>query len=115
MASIRRRNGKYQVQVRIGKYSTSKSFLLLSDAKEWARNQEIKASGRLFLGRQYQPKDFAEILSRYAEEITPAKRSVENEMIVIKALQRESWTRICLLYTSPSPRDGLLSRMPSSA
>ena len=28
----------------------------------------------------------------------------------------EVWfTRICLLYTSPSPRDGLLSRMPSSA
>ena len=29
----------------------------------------------------------------------------------------ESYMRIepCLLYTSPSPRDGLLSRMPSSA
>ena len=25
------------------------------------------------------------------------------------------WNNICLLYTSPSPRDGLLSRMPSSA
>ena len=25
------------------------------------------------------------------------------------------WSDICLLYTSPSPRDGLLSRMPSSA
>ena len=25
------------------------------------------------------------------------------------------WSIICLLYTSPSPRDGLLSRMPSSA
>ena len=25
------------------------------------------------------------------------------------------WPTICLLYTSPSPRDGLLSRMPSSA
>ena len=24
-------------------------------------------------------------------------------------------SRRCLLYTSPSPRDGLLSRMPSSA
>ena len=24
-------------------------------------------------------------------------------------------TKACLLYTSPSPRDGLLSRMPSSA
>ena len=26
-----------------------------------------------------------------------------------------TWYEICLLYTSPSPRDGLLSRMPSSA
>ena len=25
------------------------------------------------------------------------------------------WVPVCLLYTSPSPRDGLLSRMPSSA
>ena len=25
------------------------------------------------------------------------------------------WITSCLLYTSPSPRDGLLSRMPSSA
>ena len=30
-----------------------------------------------------------------------------------KAIQ--PWDYICLLYTSPSPRDGLLSRMPSSA
>src|SRR5665647_1575073 len=30
---------------------------------------------------------------------------------------RPRWARgsLCLLYTSPSPRDGLLSRMPSSA
>ena len=29
---------------------------------------------------------------------------------------RSDWMfRTCLLYTSPSPRDGLLSRMPSSA
>ena len=27
----------------------------------------------------------------------------------------EAEDRVCLLYTSPSPRDGLLSRMPSSA
>ena len=26
-----------------------------------------------------------------------------------------NWYQRCLLYTSPSPRDGLLSRMPSSA
>lgn len=98
MASIRRRNGKYQVQVRIGKYSTSKSFLLLSDAKEWARNQEIEASGRLFLGRQYQPRNFSEILTRYSKEITPLKRSAKNELIVIKAILRETWTRVDLRH-----------------
>ena len=27
----------------------------------------------------------------------------------------EAYAGPCLLYTSPSPRDGLLSRMPSSA
>ena len=30
-------------------------------------------------------------------------------------IPREEITNTCLLYTSPSPRDGLLSRMPSSA
>ena len=29
--------------------------------------------------------------------------------------QKLRLSRTCLLYTSPSPRDGLLSRMPSSA
>ena len=33
----------------------------------------------------------------------------------IGVLNRTSRFRTCLLYTSPSPRDGLLSRMPSSA
>ena len=28
---------------------------------------------------------------------------------------RADLSKVCLLYTSPSPRDGLLSRMPSSA
>ena len=30
-------------------------------------------------------------------------------------LKKHGLTNLCLLYTSPSPRDGLLSRMPSSA
>ena len=36
----------------------------------------------------------------------------------LAAMDREDAQRAfgnCLLYTSPSPRDGLLSRMPSSA
>ena len=42
------------------------------------------------------------------------------EAALIENIQRENLNVIeeanaCLLYTSPSPRDGLLSRMPSSA
>ena len=33
---------------------------------------------------------------------------------VVKTSKQKKYM-ICLLYTSPSPRDGLLSRMPSSA
>ena len=34
---------------------------------------------------------------------------------VSAALVNSALVTLCLLYTSPSPRDGLLSRMPSSA
>ena len=34
---------------------------------------------------------------------------------VLVPLDEAELAHICLLYTSPSPRDGLLSRMPSSA
>ena len=34
---------------------------------------------------------------------------------LLKNKNFNSFNYICLLYTSPSPRDGLLSRMPSSA
>ena len=43
------------------------------------------------------------------------KDLVKENGLYKKLWERELATRICLLYTSPSPRDGLLSRMPSSA
>ena len=42
-------------------------------------------------------------------DILPAPLGASEEQNAIEALGT------CLLYTSPSPRDGLLSRMPSSA
>ena len=50
MASIRRRNGKYQVQIRVGSYSRSQSFHKLNDAKSWARKEEELAEQRRYLG-----------------------------------------------------------------
>ena len=46
------------------------------------------------------------------------KTTLANELAVLiksKRLNADEIRKACLLYTSPSPRDGLLSRMPSSA
>ena len=43
--------------------------------------------------------------------IFTAKRPASGEEVTVTIAP----SGICLLYTSPSPRDGLLSRMPSSA
>ena len=52
----------------------------------------------------------------------PYKITVDNDFIgviegcaEITNVRENTWINPCLLYTSPSPRDGLLSRMPSSA
>ena len=40
---------------------------------------------------------------------------IEEQVLATDALAPYFQIELCLLYTSPSPRDGLLSRMPSSA
>src|SRR5680860_1307456 len=45
-------------------------------------------------------------------KVTHIQNGVE---VLSYTLWTPEWDAICLLYTSPSPRDGLLSRMPSSA
>ena len=44
--------------------------------------------------------------------VKPSRRLASGETVRIPPLYHAT---PCLLYTSPSPRDGLLSRMPSSA
>ena len=53
-------------------------------------------------------------INTFLEKLTnELKESWTGYQLVSKGMVKEF--RLCLLYTSPSPRDGLLSRMPSSA
>ena len=54
-------------------------------------------------GLEVEVIDDVEVVNDTPEEDRVAKKSEDNT------------PDVCLLYTSPSPRDGLLSRMPSSA
>ena len=50
-------------------------------------------------------------VKEYIERKLPVKLDINSETGDVIITLKEG----CLLYTSPSPRDGLLSRMPSSA
>ena len=74
----------------------------------------VSASGCLGLlqSREYMEQLRGDVDLATTIETTVVEHAFTNAEI--NAEWNERFT-ICLLYTSPSPRDGLLSRMPSSA
>ena len=76
----------------------------------YPRTTEQAKNLDLWLSDSNQKIDFIFFLN--VKKDTLIKR-IEKRKILEKRSDDESST--CLLYTSPSPRDGLLSRMPSSA
>ena len=70
----------------------------------------------IFSGKSY--REIKELLNVSHSFISEWKNQaifhgVESLKLQYKGTQ--GYLKACLLYTSPSPRDGLLSRMPSSA
>ena len=58
---------------------------------------------------------FASVGKQMANSM-PDSQGYEDYLTDMSHCQFQLWLLLdCLLYTSPSPRDGLLSRMPSSA
>ena len=78
---------------------------------ELPRNQFIVITGVSGSGKSTLAFDilYAEGQRRYVESLSAYARQF------LELMDKPDVEYICLLYTSPSPRDGLLSRMPSSA
>ena len=47
--------------------------------------------------------------------ISELKLGIQIEDLIFEILDKDTQSKTCLLYTSPSPRDYAASRMPSSA
>ena len=101
MATIRKRNNKYQVQVRIRGQYASDTFINLNNARSWIRHKEIELEDT-FLGKKYKPKTMLEILNEYKVKITPYKKSAHNELIIINALVKHNWMQKPLPLLCPS-------------
>ena len=66
--------------------------------------------------RKQKPKRAAaSTTTQSTQDNSKSKPSVNQSNVAVDQQPTEALANHCLLYTSPSPRDGLLSRMPSSA
>jgi integrase len=92
MASIRKRNGKFQVQIRRTGYPTiSKSFAQKKDAQEWARLREIELDRDELAPcrRNLSTIKLRDLVLRYMSEVLPEKRSQEVETIVLNRFLKD--------------------------
>ena len=85
-----------------------------SDAKGfWTKNKPVHFADYLTSAKS-RKKSWQNNVAIH-NELTNAKPT-KMHVLIEKALKRNNLnSHICLLYTSPSPRDATLSRMPSSA
>ena len=72
--------------------------------------EQMRAEIKDHISWTYGPSAWKEVL-----QIEARMRKQRKDELYRKQEQIDAMINFCLLYTSPSPRDGLLSRMPSSA
>ena len=101
MPSIRKRNNKYQVQVRTQGQQISKTFTLLKDAKKWGMFYESKINLGVDLEVLDKNLTLKYLINRYLLEITPTKKGFIQERIRLIRLLKEPITnnKIYLLKT----------------
>ena len=103
------------VSIGAGEWENKETIDMVTDKKKWdgpssvisMLMREATDSNEMLL------QNFS--ISPTSKTINGKKGNLKNELISEKPLLHYLRYNACLLYTSPSPRDGLLSRMPSSA
>ncbi len=93
-----------------------KSTVIMKENLAEMNTRGVAATWPVLLGgaaltRAYVERDLAEL---YEGDVRYARDAFEG-LSLMDAIMAAKRGEACLLYTSPSPRDGLLSRMPSSA
>ena len=90
MSSIRKRKGKYQVQVRVQGQNISKTFHHLKHARKWGVYYENK----ILLGNQLETLSkhlsLKDLIIKYLREISPLKKGYDREKQRLNRLLKES-------------------------
>ena len=87
--------------------------LLTSPAQEPPSEGDDSLNLAQYAQRAYLEYALSVVKGRALPDVCDGQKPVQRRILF--SMQRMGLSFGCLLYTSPSPRDGLLSRMPSSA
>ena len=110
MATVRKRNGKWQAQVRrTGHASRARSFTTKPEAYRWIRETEaeldaseeksvtsVQAGAKLLANTT-----IADLLTRYRDTVTPRKRGHVPEVNRLNAFLGQPWASLPLSDTTP--------------
>lgn len=91
MATVRKRGAKWQARIRIkGQAPVEKSFPNRADAEKWAKITESEMIRGMYIRRtEAERMTLEDALKDYASQITPKKRSADNEKYRIKLWKRD--------------------------
>ena len=80
MGTIRKRNGKFQAQIRRdGVPPLSKTFIMKKDAVVWVRGIEARIDAGETNVAAPKATSLADLITRYSQEITPLKKGRDTE------------------------------------
>lgn len=103
MASLRKRNSRWQAQVRrAGQLSISRTFASYSEARRWATAQETKLAAAAPIDSAA-PRNLTlgDLAKRYSTEVSPRKRGGEIEQIRLSCLGRDPIALVPVRRLSP--------------
>jgi len=101
MATIEKRIGRWRAKVRKSGCSLSKTFQKKSDALQWAAETE-RSITLGFLHPTGKDATLGQILTRYAEQVTPLKKGANTEHHRIRVIQRHPIMPTLLSNLQPS-------------
>ncbi|OAH97367.1 hypothetical protein A1353_23050 [Methylomonas methanica] len=88
MSSVRKRNGKYQAQVRKDGQTVSKTFTSKTDAVKWSKEQEVLIEQGSFTSKK-KSITLSVLLSRWEQEVLKNLKSWNVERYKVAMIDRE--------------------------
>ena len=118
MAKNAKPNPSTELREKIGRFPASPGVYIMKDASSRilyiGKAVNLRSRVRSYFGRSTDTRALYSFLVGKITDVDCIVTDSEAEALILENNLIKKH-HPCLLYTSPSPRDGLLSRMPSSA